>query len=433
MAGPLRIFISSTTRDLRNERAEVADKLRALNFEPVFAEEILPGGDEIWPHLKETIEECDLFVLILGEAYGHIPPAGPRSDTGLAVTELEFEVAVEAGIPVLPFAKRLEPSSKPLSEDSKRREKFRRRVADWNGGYFKSEFELARELAEKAGQAVIGLTSNRFRASELERRRSSRMVRRDLAPGTLRDAPPKALREALVNKSVTLLLGAGASLSAGMPSALALTEAMVERLQEALPDYEPAASGTRFNAVASDFEALLGREALHGLANEMVDPPYVTEASLAHHIATRLFDDVITTNFDLLFERGEDGGSFQVIDEELDGKMLSQPRRLFKIHGSISNPHSLVLTESELANLESDRARLWAALRDLLTRQPLLAIGSSLRDPSLVRLFEECGTEIRGWAVMPEFNASEKIRLKRWNIELIQADADGILAALGES
>jgi hypothetical protein len=420
-------------RDLPNERAEVVAKLQELNFEPVFAEGLLPDGTDSWNRLRVEIESCDIFVLILGEVYGYIPRSGPMADQGKSVTELELEVAKETGLPVLTFVKQLRLSTQPLDDDGRRREDFRERVTSWDGGLFRGEFELARDLATKTAHAVIGLISDRFYAAKLEQRRAARPPEAAAAtsPG-LRPAVPKALKEAVASRHLTLLLGAGASLSTGMPSAAAFSEAMLEQLQEYVDGYEPPRSGTTFNVLATDIEALLGRSSLYNLAAELVDPPFVKESAPAHRFAARLFDDVITTNFDRLLERAEGGSAFEVIDEEIGAGLPRQPR-LFKIHGSISNPHSLVLTEADLVNLETERSRLWGALRELLARQPILVVGSSLRDPSLIRLFESVRDQIRGWVVMSDFNPSEQIRLRQWNLDLIKADADDFLAALAKS
>lgn len=430
MPGPLRIFISSSILDQPNERAEVASKLRELNVEPVMAEEMHPNGEDSWNRLTAEIESCDIFVLVLGESYGYIPSSGPKSEEEKSVTELEFDHAVELGIPVLPFMKKLRPESGRRSEDAQRRDAFRRKVADWDGGLFRGEFDLARKLAEKVAQAVVGLIADHFRAGELTKRRNSRepapRMRGEETPPVI----PAALREAAATRRLTLFFGAGASLSTGMPSAAAFVEAMQDRLQTSFPDYSPPRSGTLFNVLSTDFEALLGETSLYALAKELVDPPYITESAPAHHIAARLFDDIVTTNFDRLVEGAVGGGRFHVIDSEIGVEELPASPRLFKLHGSISNPETLILTEPQLANLEELRSRLWAALEELFKRQPVLFVGSSLRDPSLIQLLEGCRGEVRGWAVVPDFNPSEPARLKRWNLELIRGSADSVLTAL---
>lgn len=417
-------------RDLPNERAEVASRLEELNFEPVLAEHLLPSGEISWELIKAEIDHCDIFVLVLGESYGFIPSSGPMAEEGKSITELEFDHASATGIPVLAFMKRLGPEPGGRSEDAKRRDEFRDKVGDWDGGLFRGQFDLARELADKVAQAVVGLIADHFRAGELTQRRKVRQSAEATSGGNLPPVIPGALAEAARKRQLTLFLGAGASLSTGMPSAAAFVEAMLERLQTAFPGYSPPRSGTLFNVLATDFEALLGAAALYELAADLVDPPYVTESAPAHHVAARLFDDIVTTNFDKLLEKAAHGDEFDVIDSEIGDGELPAGRRLFKLHGSISNPPSLILTEPQLANLEDQRSRLWAALRRLLSRQPVVFVGSSLRDPSLIQLLEECRGSVGGWAVMPDFNPSEPARLKRWNLELIQADADSFFSAL---
>lgn len=241
MAGPLRVFISSTMLDVANERADVARKLRHFNFEPVNAEGLMPDGTGSWARIEAEIRTCDIFVLVLGESYGWIPDSGPKSEFGLSVTELEFEEARRQELPILVFIKRL--SDRAPRDD--RRDAFRKRVAAWDGGYFRAEFDLAHDLADSVGQAVVELISNTFRGRALEAHRAERawaLGESRLAASEV--ALPDELVRAVADGSAVLLLGAGASLQAGMPSAAAFVQAMVDRLRQLDPTYEPLASGT---------------------------------------------------------------------------------------------------------------------------------------------------------------------------------------------
>src|SRR5688500_411664 len=103
----LRIFISSTMKDLANERDQVREKLLSYNFEPVNAEELASSTERSWDALEAEIRSCNVFVLILGERYGWIPTEGPHANEGKSITHLEFEEARRWGIPVLPFLKQL--------------------------------------------------------------------------------------------------------------------------------------------------------------------------------------------------------------------------------------------------------------------------------------------------------------------------------------
>jgi hypothetical protein len=243
---------------------------------------------------------------------------------------------------------------------------------------------------------------------------------------------PNDLINAVADGTAVLFLGAGASMSAGLPSAAAFVDAMVQRLHGVDTEYVAASSGTLFNSVATDFESVLGPPALWDLAQGLVDPPFLAGGTPVHGVAARLFDTVVTTNYDTLLERALvlEGRVVDIIDGELSPRSVSAPVQVIKLHGSISNPPGLVLTEADLANLETTRPKLWSALRALLSGRPVLCVGSSLRDPSLIRLFEACRPGIHGWAMLREISGVEERRLARWGLRHIDGDADVLLARL---
>jgi len=167
MPRALRIFISSTMQDLANERDEVRRRLIEFNFEPVNAEGLLPTGQGSWDRIAGEIVSSDLFVVILGDTYGWIPPSGPMHNLGKSVTELEFLEANARGLPVFVFSKRLSAHMDATSEDSRRREAFRSEVESWDGGYFRTDFELASELANKVGRALVAFLSDAYQVQRL--------------------------------------------------------------------------------------------------------------------------------------------------------------------------------------------------------------------------------------------------------------------------
>ena len=102
MGRKIRVFISSTMKDLANERDAVRRRLLEFNFEPVNAEGWSPTGVGSWQRIEQEIESSDVFLLMLGERYGWIPSQGPGGGQGFSVTHLEYRKAVELGLPVLP-------------------------------------------------------------------------------------------------------------------------------------------------------------------------------------------------------------------------------------------------------------------------------------------------------------------------------------------
>lgn len=92
-----QVFVSSTYRDLVEERKAVIHALLELDCIPA-GMELFPAADEdAWTLIKEVIDDCDYYILILAGKYGSTKP------DGLGYTEMEFDYAVSKNKPVLAF------------------------------------------------------------------------------------------------------------------------------------------------------------------------------------------------------------------------------------------------------------------------------------------------------------------------------------------
>ncbi|MDE1557368.1 MULTISPECIES: DUF4062 domain-containing protein [Comamonas] len=92
-----QVFVSSTYKDLIEERKAVIHALLELDCIPA-GMELFPATDEdAWSLIKEVIDGCDYYLLILAGKYGS---AGPD---GIGYTEMEFDYAVSVSKPVLAF------------------------------------------------------------------------------------------------------------------------------------------------------------------------------------------------------------------------------------------------------------------------------------------------------------------------------------------
>jgi Domain of unknown function (DUF4062)/SIR2-like domain len=419
--------------DLANERDAVVQMLRALNLEPVNAEGVLPTGGTSWQVISAELARCDLFVLLLGERYGWIPSTGPHAGSGLSVTELEYETAIEQGIPVLAFVKTLKYGTDDRSEDARRRDQFRRRVEDWAEGHFRQEFRLASDLAETVKHSVISLLATEYQRQRIIANRQPHVGEVHPRPDSTEQSAtsvrlPGELVRAVADRSAVLFAGAGLSLQAGLPSAFAFAEGLVQRLAELDPDYLMPMGGNTFNAIASDFELLLGRPALEKALQELIGVQDVAAPVQAHDAATRLFNLVITTNYDNLLERSASAERLTLIADEIDGALPE--RALVKLHGSLDDPSGIVLTDAQLARFPVSRAQLLHAIADQLRSRPVVVIGSSVRDPSIIGLFERCIPDMAGWIVAPVFSRIDRMRVQRWGLTPITASAEEFFAAL---
>jgi hypothetical protein len=93
-----QVFLSSTYEDLKEERAEVIKAMLSRNYIPVGMEYFPAADDDQMTIIKELIDDCDYYVVILGGRYGSIEPK-----SGKSYTQLEYEYAVKKEVPISAF------------------------------------------------------------------------------------------------------------------------------------------------------------------------------------------------------------------------------------------------------------------------------------------------------------------------------------------
>jgi len=92
-----QVFISSTFRDLVEERQAVLRAVLELDHMPA-GMELFPAADETaWQLIKDVIDGSDYYVLIVGGRYGSL------DETGIGYTEKEYEYAILLKKPVIPL------------------------------------------------------------------------------------------------------------------------------------------------------------------------------------------------------------------------------------------------------------------------------------------------------------------------------------------
>jgi len=94
-------------------------------------------------------------------------------------------------------------------------------------------------------------------------------------------------------------------------------------------------------------------------------------------------DGVITTNWDTLTEELFPTFTTFIGQEELIFSELFTVGEIYKVHGSITNPSSLVLTAEDYENFEERNTYLAAKLLTLFIEHPIIFIGYSLDDKNI--------------------------------------------------
>ena len=121
-----QIFVSSTYADLKEERRAVINAVMQLDCIPA-GMELFPAADEQqFEFIKRVIDDCDYYLLIIGERYG-----STMAD-GISYTEKEYDYAVSRGLKVIALL-RENPDGTSTGEETPplrdRLEKFKTKVS----------------------------------------------------------------------------------------------------------------------------------------------------------------------------------------------------------------------------------------------------------------------------------------------------------------
>lgn len=93
-----QIFVSSTFKDLEQERQEVLAAIVEKGYVPVGMEYFPSTNATPFEYIKKMLEKVDYYILIIAGKYGSI-----EATSGLSYTELEYDYAQQLGIPTMVF------------------------------------------------------------------------------------------------------------------------------------------------------------------------------------------------------------------------------------------------------------------------------------------------------------------------------------------
>ncbi|MDA8134957.1 MAG: DUF4062 domain-containing protein [Desulfobacteraceae bacterium] len=98
-----QIFISSTFKDLQEERKQAVEVIFEMGHIPIALERFSPANESDLQVIKKVIADCQIYILILGHKYGEIVP-----NESISYTELEYNIAEENGLTILTFMLEME-------------------------------------------------------------------------------------------------------------------------------------------------------------------------------------------------------------------------------------------------------------------------------------------------------------------------------------
>lgn len=124
----------------------------------------------------------------------------------------------------------------------------------------------------------------------------------------------------------------------------------------------------------------------------ILNSEFTREIDLLIEISDKSLSGIITTNYDSFLENTIPSYKTYVGQNELIFSAIQGIAEIYKIHGSIDSPNSLVLTAEDYAAFNKRSAYLAAKLMTIFMEYPIIFMGYSLSDTNIQKIIQDIAT-----------------------------------------
>jgi len=463
----LKVFVSSTSKDLTDYRAAARNVILDQQWQPVMMEHFGARADSTVEACVNAVRECDLVLLIIAHRRGYVPTEEQKGNGADSITSLELQAARAIGIPILTFlAHETWPGN--LWEDEAEARQYIRAFRDnlnQVAQFFNAEPDEKKPLFEACVREAI--LSYRESLAKKQETNGGWEGEANL------DSLPLAIEE-FCDGVVVPFLGQGV-LQDGPLSSERLSQALTKDLE--VGDFLPLATAAEYlERLGGSRERLISRFAKVVSAQEKE-----LDSCPIYELLARLDKQrfVVATTYDRMLERTLDAGGrpYVVIkhvirswDGENDGKILVLPKNgepqlcladevelppdHLIIYRPLGSPFpdegvseeleidTLVVTETDhltfLGRLENQHTKIPTALARFM-RRPFLFLGYALETwhyRLVAHVFQHLGQQGRGgsvFAVRKPTSRIEDLAWKRLGVDVIHTTAEQFVTAANQS
>ena len=123
--------------------------------------------------------------------------------------------------------------------------------------------------------------------------------------------------------------------------------------------------------------------------SSVYNPDYAEEIKKLKSISKKNLAGVITTNYDLFFETLFEDYKSYVGQDELVFSPIQGIAEIYKIHGSVSKPNSIVINDQDYQTFNEKGKYLAAKLMTIFMEYPIIFIGYSITDPNIRSILKD--------------------------------------------
>jgi len=244
------------------------------------------------------------------------------------------------------------------------------------------------------------------------------------------------LFELIRKEDVVIWAGSGFSLYAGYPSGKELTQIIFDSLTNT--EQSNVSNGMSLADIAEEFVQIKAdRGQLINILTQHYQPK-LAEAKY-HQILPQIphLKTIITTNYDSLFESVY-GNKARKILTSADIPSPIDNVEIFKVHGDLDNPDSLIITKSDYKRFFADSTinnAYWSVVAERITSKTVLFVGYSLEDTNVQILFDKITDQLKGsrkeaFFISPGLINHKQEFLKKMKIHYLNYKAERVLEML---
>lgn len=191
---------------------------------------------------------------------------------------------------------------------------------------------------------------------------------------------------------VVLWVGAGLSLYAGLPTGNQLSEFIFDGLTQS--EKNSINSNLLLPDLAEEIYRIKGNNRnylIQKLKERILISKFISTSTHMNISKIPHFRNIVTTNYDLLFEDVYKSKINTIYSDQQIPYSSDKKVNLYKIHGDLSVPDSVIITRSDYDNFFGSKKEddvLWTVIKEKIATKSILFIGYSLDDSNIAVIFD---------------------------------------------